>query len=92
MKKSIAYEQKTGQSLWQKKFYDHILRENDSSDAVAWYIWMKPVRARICVRPEEYPFLGSMTGAWPHPSNPKEWMLPWKTKGARDGPRPLQVR
>jgi putative transposase len=45
--------------LWQKKFYDHILRPRDSFDAVAGYIWMNPVRAGLCAAPQEYPFSGS---------------------------------
>ena len=63
LKTSMPFERKTGRPLWQKKFYDHILRRNDSPDAVAWYIWMNPVRAGLCHRPDQYPFLGSLTGS-----------------------------
>jgi putative transposase len=79
IKTSTPYERKTGRPLWQKKFYDHILRRNDSPDAVAWYIWMNPVRAGLSSRPEQYRFLGSLTGAWsktPHPF--VEWPPPWR--------------
>jgi putative transposase len=41
------YKQETGQRLWQKKYYDHILRSAESLDAVAWYIWLNPVRAAM---------------------------------------------
>ena len=78
-KSSAAFLRKTGQPLWQKKFYDHILRRNDSPDAVAWYIWMNPVRAGICQQPQDYPFLGSLTGL---STNARAlfdvWLPPWR--------------
>jgi putative transposase len=81
-KTSTPFERKTGHLLWQKKFYDHILRRNDSPDAVAWYIWMNPVRAGFCGSPEEYPFLGSFTGTWSRTyMSSSAWSPPWqKTK------------
>lgn len=79
IKTSTPFERKTGQSLWQKKFYDHILRRNDSPDDVAWYIWMNPVRAGICRRAEEYPFLGSFMGISPKTTESlTDWLPPWK--------------
>jgi putative transposase len=41
---SRKYAKSLGAPLWQKKFYDHILRPKDSPEAVSWYIWMNPVR------------------------------------------------
>jgi REP element-mobilizing transposase RayT len=81
-KTSTPFERKVGHPLWQKKFYDHILRSKDSPDAVPWYIWMNPVRAGFCHRPEEYPYLGSLTGAWSKTYMPSSaWSPPWqKTK------------
>jgi len=38
------FEKRTKQRLWQKKVYDRILRRLESIDAVAWYIWLNPVR------------------------------------------------
>jgi REP-associated tyrosine transposase len=79
MKSTTPFERETGSPLWQKKFYDHILRQNDSADGVAWYIWMNPVRAGLCGRPEEYPFVGSFTGLWPKTPKPfVEWLPPWR--------------
>ena len=79
LKTSTQFERKTGKPRWQKKFYDHILRNSDSPDAVAWYIWMNPVRANICRNPEEYPFSGSLTGKWPQTPQPAgEWLPPWR--------------
>jgi putative transposase len=78
-KSSAPYMRKNTTPLWQKKFYDHILRSNDSPDDVAWYIWKNPVRASLCRRPEEYPFLGSFTGMWPKTPEPyAPWFPPWK--------------
>jgi len=78
-KTSAPFQKKTGKLLWQKKFYDHILRRNDSPDDVAWYIWMNPVRAGLCRRPEEYPFLGSFTSLEPKTPQPyAAWIPPWK--------------
>jgi REP element-mobilizing transposase RayT len=92
IKTSTPVERKTGKPLWQKKFYDHILRSKDSPNAVAWYIWTNPVRAKLCCRPEEYPFLGSFTGKWPQTSQALvEWLPPWrKIKSAPESPGPLQ--
>jgi putative transposase len=81
MKTSTPIETKTGKALWQKKFYDHILRNNDSPESVAWYIWMNPVRANLCRVPEQYPFLGSFTGKWSQTSKPAtEWLPPWRNR------------
>jgi REP-associated tyrosine transposase len=51
----------TSSALWQKKFFDHILRSNESILSVAWYIWMNPVRRKLCHSVGEYPFAGSFT-------------------------------
>jgi REP element-mobilizing transposase RayT len=52
---SAEYQKEFNRALWQKQFYDHILRERDSSDGVAGYIWMNPVRKGLCSDPREYP-------------------------------------
>ena len=67
--------------LWQKKYYEHILRTKESVDSVAAYIWMNPVRKGLCKSPEEYPFSGSMIIEW-KPIRPCEelWTPPWKAK------------
>jgi len=89
-KTSTKFERKTAKPLWQKKFYDHILRRNDSPDDVAWYIWMNPVRAGLCRRPEDYPFLGSFTGMWPKTPRPcAPWLPPWKKATAEIGLPPF---
>jgi REP-associated tyrosine transposase len=71
----------SAEGLWQKKFYDHILRRTETVDAVAWYIWMNPVRARLASRPQDYPYSGSATVDWKRASSSAaHWEPPWKKK------------
>jgi len=81
LKQRTGYEfRKTfRRDLWQKKFYDHILRRADSIDRVAGYIWMNPVRQGICGDPREYLYSGSFTIDWTKGMAPiGEWAPPWK--------------
>ena len=65
--------------FWQKGFCDHVLRRAEDSEAIAWYIWMNPVRKGIAFSPGEYPFSGSFTIPWPRGVAPKEARTPpWK--------------
>ena len=85
------FQQKTGFLLrdttagriWQRSYYDHILRRAEDCDDVAWYIWMNPVRKRMVQVAWDYEFSGSETVDWP-PSNCAArdgWIPPWKTGG-----------
>ena len=49
--------------LWQKGFYDHILRADDSLNSVAWYI-LNPVRAGLVRSPMEWPFCSFSYPNW----------------------------
>ena len=93
LKQKTAYEfrKKFRRDLWQKKFYDHILRQNDSIHRVAGYIWMNPVRKGICSDPLDYPYSGSFVIDWKKGVVPVEtWVPPWKEKEEplRGKPRP----
>ncbi len=78
---SCEYAKRMGEPLWQKKFYDHILRAKDPPEAVSWYIWMNPVRKGICSRVGEYPYSGSFTEEWREKLEPKGiWIPAWKTR------------
>jgi len=81
LKRGTAWEIKksTGSRLWQRFFYDHIVRKAEDADAIAWYIWMNPVRKGLCLRPELYRFSGTFTGtpAWSRKPQ-EEWVPPWK--------------
>ena len=78
----FAFTQRTGQRLWQHKSYDHILRPGEPWGSVAFYIWMNPVRKRLCERPEEWPYSGSETVDWRRLLTPPEklWTPPWKNR------------
>jgi putative transposase len=79
-----GFSKRTHRRLWQFKYYDHILRYRDSTEGVAWYIWMNPVRKGICRAPAEYPFLGSFTefgSKLLQSFTPLEWRPLWKTQG-----------
>jgi putative transposase len=68
--------------LWQKKFYDYILRPGDSYGQVAAYIWMNPVRKGLCKEAAEYPYSGSFVVDWKAIVAPSEpWVPPWKETG-----------
>ena len=79
----FTYKQETSHHLWQKKSYDYALRSGDPPDLVAWYIWMNPVRAGLCLSATDYPWSGSLTGAGPHSTPPHEsWSRPWRNQPA----------
>ncbi|MEX0785993.1 MAG: transposase [Dehalococcoidia bacterium] len=49
-------------SLWQKSYYDHVLRREDDIDQVIQYIVENPVRAGLAGCVEEYPYAWSACG------------------------------
>jgi len=79
------YAAKTGRALWQKKFFDQILRSSVSLDAVAWYIWMNPVRGGLVQRVAEYPYSGSFTNSEPFMRPPVEEWLPDSKNWGNEG-------
>ena len=44
--------------LWQRSFYDRVLRVEEDLEGVARYVWGNPVRAGIADDWEKYPFSG----------------------------------
>ena len=50
--------------LWQRSFFDHALRSDESLHKVAAYIWENPVRKDIVKEPLEYQWSGSEV--WPN--------------------------
>jgi hypothetical protein len=54
-----AYALTSDEPLWQKGYYEHVLREEEDSREVAFYIIANPVRARLVQSPDEYAFSGS---------------------------------
>lgn len=75
-----AFEFRKSQALrlWEMSYYDHILRENDSLENVACYIWWNPVRKGLCAAARDYPYSGSQTIDWiKHSSIAPNWTPPW---------------
>ncbi|HKW62101.1 MAG TPA: transposase [Candidatus Acidoferrum sp.] len=89
IKTSRLYQAETSQTLWQKKFFDHILRTHESIELVAWYIWLNPVRKGLSTVVGEYPFAGSFTETSKRiTSMPSAWIPPWKSNApASEGGR-----
>jgi len=79
-KTAFIYQRETGSRLWQKNYYDHVLRANERSNHVAVYIWMNPVRKGLCKNFEEYPFSGSFARSWKTSPMVADWMPPWKQR------------
>ncbi|HXQ25078.1 MAG TPA: transposase [Candidatus Acidoferrales bacterium] len=78
---SREFQKQFRKTLWQKKFYDHILRPRDNPDGVAAYIWSNPVRKGLCKDPRAYPYSGSFTTDWKKTIFPVElWAPDWKAK------------
>jgi putative transposase len=71
--------------LWQRGFYERILRGQDTVEGVAWYIWLNPLRKGIVKNVEEYPYAGSFTGLkMPAVWCRDGWRPPWKRE--KNGP------
>src|SRR5262245_9001549 len=52
---------KTDVELWQRGYYDHVLRKDEDTHVVARYILGNPVRAGLVEIPAAYAFSGSFT-------------------------------
>ena len=50
-----------GGELWQRSYFDRVLRSEESTIVVARYVLANPLRAGMVVKVEDYPFLGSLT-------------------------------
>lgn len=56
----FEYKKATGKSLWQKSFYDHILRKEENITQLIRYILENPVRKNLVEDFKDYPFSGSL--------------------------------
>ena len=45
-------------ALWQREFFDHLLRDNESYSGKWEYVRNNPVRAELCEKPEDWPWQG----------------------------------
>ena len=77
-----AFKQETGEALWERSFFDYILRNDREVHGIAWYIWMNPVRKHMVEAPAWHPYSGSFTVEWPPQARPDPgWRPPWKMEG-----------
>ena len=56
---SFAYRHQYQERLWQEGYYDHVLRDGEPQIGVAAYIINNPIRAGLCTKLSDYPWLGS---------------------------------
>ncbi len=54
-----AYSRSCGAQLWQRGYYDHILRDDEATLAVVRYVLANPIRAGLTTVLGEYRFAGS---------------------------------
>jgi putative transposase len=54
------FKKKTGNGLWQKSYYDHILRKEEDVVKIVRYILENPIRKGLVEHPDEHPFSGSL--------------------------------
>ena len=66
-------------NLWQKGFYDHVLRPGEPENSVAWYIFNNPFRKNLVANPRDWPHSGSWMFDWRKAvAPPEELVPPWK--------------
>lgn len=54
----FGYKTETGRQLWQKGYYDHVVRQEEDLADIARYIFENPCRAGILTDPALYPHSG----------------------------------
>lgn len=65
--------------LWQKGFYDHVLRKGEREKVAAWYIFNNPVRKGLVSDLRDWPHSGSWMFDWKKLLAPlDEFVPPWK--------------
>ncbi|HXL23399.1 MAG TPA: transposase [Candidatus Dormibacteraeota bacterium] len=66
-------------NLWQKGFYDHVIRSGEDFDAVTAYVLENPVRAGLVKHPFDWPLSGSLEFDWRKFQAPSHvFHPPWK--------------
>ena len=54
-----AYRRASGEALWQKSYYDHVLRKEEDVREAARYVVDNPVRAGLVLAARDHPYSGS---------------------------------
>ncbi len=82
----FLFKTKRHAQLWQFKYYDHIVRSEESAERIAVYIWTNPVRKGLCRTIQEYPLSGALSdfgiSAFRDPTA-QPWTPPWKLQSSR---------
>ena len=55
---SCRFKARRRRPLWQRSFYDHVVRKEEDLGGIAEYIWNNPVRAKIVTSQQAYPYSG----------------------------------
>ena len=58
-KSGFEFKQRTGQRLWQDGYYEHVLRDEERTEDVVFYIIANPVRKGLVTDVMDYPYWGS---------------------------------
>jgi putative transposase len=53
------FKQKYGSNLWQDGYYDHVLRDQEKTERVIFYVITNPLRSHLVENLLDYPFWGS---------------------------------
>jgi len=87
---SYRYKRRTGHSLWQRSYYDHVLRQEEDMNVVTEYIWNNPVQAGLVADREAYAFSGprEMMDLGSEPDGPEGPSL----RGRGEAPRSTELR
>ena len=73
--------------LWQRDYYEHVVRTNEGIGAIVAYVLQNPVRAGLVKDWREWPFSGTvMFDAKTELLEKQEWKPPRKAKPQRDKP------
>ena len=58
-KSGFDFAARDGHRLWQKGYYERVLRDEEASPDIIRYILANPVRSGLVAEPAEYAFWGS---------------------------------
>ncbi len=77
---SFAYQQShRGMQLWQKGYFEHVIRDDEVTQIIAKYILENPVRGGLVQEPMEYLFSGSLVYG-------REELIDWWWQGTHGTP------
>ena len=55
------FRRRFGLTLWQRYLYEHVVRDDETTEAIVAYVVENPLRAGLVERIDDYPFVGSCT-------------------------------